>query len=121
MNRVDYVNAKFKPLGREKTVKVPTGETTKGITGRIKAVTRYEKQWEQTGWSDREIDGHRLAEDINKTIQALNSDGFEVISITPITSGDYSWHSVVISGGGYGYGYGFSYTECVIITLRKIT
>lgn len=125
MNKVVYVNAHFKPAGKIRTVKVPTGEKKKGFFGGEKDVTRKEEQWEQTGWSDCEIDGERLAQDIEKAIANLNSQGYEVVSVTPLTSGAYNWAYKTggssHAGWGYGYGYGFSYTEGVTVVAKKST
>ena len=119
-NITKFIQAKFKPLGKEVTIKVPTGEYTSGLLGGKKEVTRKEKKWEQTGWSDEEIDGWQLQEDIQVEIEKLNSDGYEVISITPITSANYNWEKGPQGNiGGFGYGYGYSYTEGMIIVAKK--
>ena len=125
MNKVVYVNSYFKPLGKTKTVKVPTGEKTKGFFGGEKDVTRKEKQWEQTGWSDCQIDGERLAADIEKAIESLNAEGYELVSVSEAISGNYSWQTNNGrhgggGGWGYGYGYGYSYTEGVTIVAKKM-
>ncbi|WP_283710648.1 hypothetical protein [Pseudoalteromonas prydzensis] len=44
------------------------------------------KGFEQKGWSDCEIDGERLADDISKSICKLEADGFEFVSISNINS-----------------------------------
>ncbi len=128
LNKVVYVSAFFEPIGQNKTVKVATGEKKKGLFGGEKEVTRKESQWEQTGWSDCRIDGKRLADDLAKTIRDLNTEGYEVVSVTPITSGAYDWKYELKSGGfqnsgygGYGYGYGYSFTNSLIVTAKKIT
>ena len=123
MNKVVYVEAHFKPVGKVKTISVPTGEKKKGFFGGEKVVTRKEEQWEQTGWSDSEVDGERLAQDIERAVNELNESGYEVVSLTPITSGDYNWAFRTADSPkkswGYGYGYGFSYTEGMTIIARK--
>lgn len=125
MNKVVYVEAFFKPIGKVKTVKVATGEKAKGFFGGEKDVMRKEERWEQTGWSDSEIDGFRLAEDVGNAVGALNREGYEVVSVSDVTSGRYNWKyetsgGAGASGGwGYGYGYGYSITEGVMIIARK--
>ncbi len=135
MNKVVYVKAYFKPIGQEKTVQVPTGEKKKGLFGGEKDVTRKEVQWEQTGWSDCEIDGERLSEDLAEAIEQLNCEGYEIVSTLPVTSGKYFYQyeaegikssprifgstEKVSGGASYGYGYGYSYTEGVTIVARK--
>lgn len=128
LNKVVYVPAFFEPIGRNKTIKVATGEKKKGLFGGEKEVIRKESQWEQTGWSDCRIDGKRLADDLAKTIRDLNTEGYEVVSVTPITSGAYDWKYELKSGGfqnngygGYGYGYGYSFTNSLIVTAKKTT
>lgn len=127
MNKVVYVPAYFAPIGEEKTIKVPTGEKKKGLFGGEKDVMRKEKQWVQTGLSDREIDSDRLAQDLESAVTNLNNKGYEVVSVTPITSGAYNFKYRMNSGGyegkgygGYGYGYGYSYTDSLIVTAKKI-
>lgn len=131
MNKVVYVNSNFKPVGKYFAVDIPTGEKKKGMFGGEKEITKTEKQWKQTGWSDCEIDGTRLARDIQSAIEQLNADGYFVVNVTPITSGQYNYEyeqngsngydSSCMGGGyGYGYGYGFSITEGVIVIGQKM-
>lgn len=127
MNKVVYVPAYFEAEFKEKTVKIPTGEVKKGFFGIESEVTRKEKQLVQTGWSDTIIDSERLSNDLNKVVSQLNDEGFEVISITPITSGNYNYDHNFSSGGfesngygGYGYGYGYSYTSSLIVVAKKV-
>jgi hypothetical protein len=131
MDKVVYVKAYFRPVGKEVNVKVSTGETKKGLFGGEKQITRKEKQWKQTGWSDCLIDGERLAQDLQKTIEALNQDGYSIKSITSVLSGAYNYQyqdkgitsspriltetEAVKGGSSYGYGYGYSYTESLIV------
>jgi len=105
-------------------VKVPTGEKKKGFLIGEKDVMRTEEKWEQTGFSDHEVDGERLANDIAKAVDSLNSEGYEVVSISGILSGAYNYHWATTGGNtnaGYGYGYGYSYTEGVTIVAKKQT
>ena len=119
MNKIVYVPAFFESVGKDKTVKVPTGEKKKGFFGGEKDVTRKETQWEQTGWSDCRIDGQKLSNDLSEVVSGLNNEGYEIVSVTPITSGSYNWEYNVGSGG-YSYGYGYSYTNSLIVTAKKI-
>src|SRR3546814_16528875 len=70
-------------------LEVATGETKKGVFGKEKPVTRKEKQRQQTGWSDCRVDGPRLAIDVQKAIDELNAENYEIIGVTDITSGRY--------------------------------
>jgi hypothetical protein len=132
MNKIVYVKANFRPLGENVEVEVPTGEIEKGIFGIQKEIKTKVTEWRHTGWSDVQIDGELLTDDINKAVTTLNEEGYEVQSILPITSGAYAFKydykaayssgSIFEGGGwGYGYGYGYSYTEGVTIVARKIT
>ena len=84
-NRIVYVPAHWAPIGKNKTVKVPTGEKKVGFFGGEKDVTRSESQFVQTGTSDCDIDAKRLADDIAKAgrianvddLVAINGDGFD--------------------------------------------
>ncbi|MGP9510610.1 hypothetical protein ACT3R2_16565 [Halomonas sp. AOP43-D1-39] len=126
MNKVVHIPAFFEPVGKEKTIKLPTGEKKKGLFGGEKDVTRKETRWEQTGWSDSRIDSQRLAQDLAEAVNQLNEEGFDVVSVTPITSGAYDWAYKTGTfvgqgegGYGYGYGYGYSFTNSLIVTAKK--
>lgn len=136
MNRVVYIKAYFKPVGKKITVNVPTGSKKKGLFGREKEITRKETQFQQTGWSDREIDGERLSNDIARAVSVLNEQGYEVVSLLPVISGNYNYQyqaqeitskyqsfvktEAVSGGASFGYGYGYSYTEGVSIVTRRM-
>lgn len=135
MQKVVLIKSYFRPIGKEVTKKIPTGETKKGLFGGDKKVYRKEKQFEKTGYSDCLIDSERLANDLEMTIDTLNRDGFIVKSITPVTSGNYSYEyqsqgissskrilsetESVSGGASYGYGYGYSYTDSLIVLAEK--
>ena len=108
MDKVVYIKAPFAPVGKTKTVKVPVGEKNfwKGQE------TRDEERFEQTGWSDSRIDGEELSRKIQQAITELNATGFEVISVTNITSGVYN--------SSMYYSFGYSYTVGVIVIARKV-
>ncbi|MBL7249743.1 hypothetical protein [Alloalcanivorax marinus] len=134
MNRSVFVKAHFAPLFKDVTVKVGTGERKRGLLGGEKEVTRKETQRQQVGWSDSRIDGARLARDIDDAIRVLNEEGYEVVGLSPVTSGAYRYQynaqgvssskrilsetEKVSGGGSFGYGYGYSYTEGMVIVAR---
>ncbi len=136
MNKVVYVPAYFLALTEEKIVKVPTGEKKKGLFGGEKDVTRKEKKLVQVGYSDSKVDGKRLAEDLDKEITKLNAEGYEVVNVASVISGEYNYkyeqdhkrdYGSYGNGGygwgygwGYGYGYGYSYTDSLIVIAKKI-
>ena len=106
MNKAVFLKAHFKPVGKEELVTVETGEKKKGAFGfGERSVTKREKQWVQTGYSIREIDGERLAEDLQTALDKFNADGYEVVSAVQVVSGHLEW----------------SYTEGLIIIGRKIS
>ena len=86
---------------------------------KVVCVEAYFQTWEEKGWlgsttkksSDCRIDAKRLQKDVQSAVEELNREGFEVVAITPLTSGMYE-----ASGGYDGWGYGFSFTEAVLIT-----
>ncbi len=119
MNKVIYITSYFKRVGQNVVKKVPTGEKKKGLFGE-KNVIKKATVWEDTGSSDHEIDGARLASDIGKAITTLNSEGYEVVCVSEAISGAYNHHWGSTNPGGYGYGYGYSYTEGVTIIAKKI-
>lgn len=131
-----FVKSTAKPLYEDVMVKVETGETKKGFFGREKPVTRKEVRQQQVGWSDCEIDGIKLMQDIADACNLLASEGYQVLNMVDITSGSYKYEykglnissstritadteKVSSNGGGYGYGYGYSYTEGVILLACK--
>jgi len=77
----------------------------------------------KTGFSDSEIDGGRLTQDLQQAVRQLNNDGYDVVSVTPVASGSYRWKYEQAQGstygGGYGYGYGYSYTEGIIFVAQR--
>ncbi|HDL8496445.1 hypothetical protein WFN89_20310 [Yersinia enterocolitica] len=126
MNKTVYVPSYFQPIYKEVTIKVPTGNT-KRFLGLIDIEEKIRKREViQDGWSDCQIDGERLNEDVGRAINKLNREGYEVISITPATSGSWAYkykQNSIRNGNGdgsYGYGYGYSYTEGVMILEKKI-
>ncbi|RBP78262.1 hypothetical protein DFP80_12150 [Marinomonas rhizomae] len=124
MNKVVYVPAHFQAIGKEVTKKVATGEKKAGFFGGEKDVTKKIKEWEQTGFSDRWVDGERLSNDIAGAVDELNKNGYEVVTVTSVTSGNYDYSYKSTGSGhngdsGYGYGYGYSYTEGVTIIAKK--
>ena len=116
MNRVVYVPAQFAAVGKYRKVKVPTGETRRNIFGNKVPETETQQEWEMTGYSDRVINGVELARDVGTAVTRLNNDGYKVVSVTPVTSGNYD-HGLRSNGG---YGYGYSYTEGIIIVAERI-
>jgi hypothetical protein len=64
------------------------------------------------------IDGMRLAKNLEQAIELLNKDGYEIVSVTPITSG-FGTYAAQTGAFGYSYGYGYSYTEGIIVVGRK--
>lgn len=120
MNKVVFVRAHFAPVGEMRVIKVPTGEKTRGFLGSVGDVTRDEKKWVQTGFSDREIDTGRLTKDLQEAVDGLNNDGYEVVSVTQVTSGAYSFRASNDVNQSYGYGYGYSYTDGLMIVTRKV-
>ena len=134
MTKVVFIKSYFRPVGKEETIEVPTGEIKTGFFGGEKKVTRKEKQWKQTGWSDSEIDGEKLASDLKSVTNELKEQGYKITSITPVLSGAYNYkfssrgisssprlfsETEAVSGGGsYGFGYGYSYTEGLIVVAE---
>jgi hypothetical protein len=110
MNRTVYIPALFKEIREPHTFQVPSGK--RGFLGHGR--TRAEEQWVSEGYSDSEIDGERLQQDVQQAVDGLNEEGYDVVSLTPVESGAYNWSPE-------GYSYGYSYTEGVIILARKAT
>jgi len=128
-----FIPSCCKPIIKTKEVQVPTGKKERGFFGGEKDVMRIEQQQEIVGYSNSAIDGFTLAEDMHKTIDPWLTQGYELFSITPITSGGYDYEYTqgvvkgsIISGSGsisgtgtVGYSYGYSYTEGIMVVLKK--
>jgi pantoate kinase len=110
MNKVVYVPAHKAPLFKTVVKKEFTGETKTDIFGREIKLTRGVSKKVLSGYSDSKIDGQGLSEDIQKAVDTLNKDGYEVICISEVTS----------AYGNSAYGYGYSYTEGVNIIAKKV-
>lgn len=123
MNRVIYLPAHFVPVGKYKTRHEPTGKTEPGMFGFERDVTVPVEEFVKTGESDCNIDGGRLANDVAKAVAQLNAEGYEVVSVTPLTTGDYHCGTVSQFGSGVegAYGYGYSYTKGLILIAKRIT
>ena len=91
MNKVVFVQAYFAPVGEEQVVKVPTGKKKKRFLGGESDVMKEKKKWVQTGFSDSKIDTRRLTKDLQEAVERLSADGYEVVSVTQVISGGYSW------------------------------
>ncbi|WP_232775143.1 MULTISPECIES: hypothetical protein [unclassified Shewanella] len=81
-------------------------------------------QWE---YSNCKIDSERLNNDLQQAIETLNEQGYRVMQITTITSGNYHFSDHLsdphLLGNGVttegGYGYGFSYTDSLVILAEQ--
>ena len=128
MNRVVYVPWRFKPKGHYETYEEPTGETKKSIFGKEKEVTREAQKWVWDGYSNEHVPMKDFMQDVENKVTELNKEGYEIISVVPITRGvaNYAYKTktdTVFQGGagwGYGYGYGYGYTSGMTIFVRKI-
>ena len=79
-------------------------------------------------YSTCKIDSERLNNELQQAITTLNQQGFKVVQITPVTSGDFAFKEHFsdphLLGNGVstegGYGYGFSYTDSLIVLAEQI-
>jgi len=60
------------------------------------------------GFSDCAVDGVAVAEQLEETINPYLAQGYELFSITPIISGNWS------AAASYGY----SFTEGIVVVLK---
>jgi len=120
MNKVVFVKAYFSPIGKNEVVKVPTGQKKKGFLGSESDVMREEKKWVQTGFSDCIIDKERLTKDLQEAVEILNKEGYEVVSVSDVISGNWRWDASTGVNTSYGYGYGYSYTDGLMVVARKV-
>ena len=130
-----WVAAHFKEVGSWRTKSVQMGTENKTIEkGFFKKrqveeevpIFEERREWVMTGVSDCDIDGERFSKDIGTAINALEVDGFEIVSITPVLCGSYKFDvkAPVINAAdraSYGWGYGFSYTSGATVVARLRT
>jgi len=110
-----FIQAPSKPITETQAVQVPTGESSIGFFGNKKEVMRTEQQQKIMGYSNSAVDGFALVTYMHETIDPWLAQGYELFSITPITSGAYKHKSVA----SRSYGYGYSYTEGIMVVLKK--
>ena len=80
-------------------------------------------------YSTCKIDIERLDTDLQQAIASLNQQGYKVMQITPVLSGDFAFKDHFsdphLLGNGVstegGYGYGFSYTDSLIILAEQVS
>lgn len=124
-----FVEAPMKKLMEHVTKQVPTGELKKGFFGGDKRLFKEDRVLQVTGISNCEVDGDELATQVNLVLAELVRNGYEPITVIPITSGAYNYKDVegqrsmyenreAIVGGGWGYGY--SYTEGVLLVAKIV-
>lgn len=135
MFKTIFIPATFKEITELSEIKIETGEVKKNWLGVEKKVYKTSYSPKVIGYSDKEIDGNKLSENVNKEIIKWEEKGFRVISIVPITSGSYNYQydnskissrervfgntEKIEGGGSYGFGYGYSYTEGVLICMEQ--
>jgi len=128
-NRVVYVKARFREHWVEKSVLVPAGEPYR-LFGRF-ALPRWRRTRQEVkiATSDCEIDGERLAEDVRAAVLALNEQGYAVVTVTEVTSGQFSPRfdrasrssrsRLMMRNAMRQIGYGYSHTEGVVIVAAQ--
>lgn len=124
MIKTVWIDAYFKKKGRWETYEEDTGDIKKGLFGGEKPVVVKKKRWiELDEYRDDIINGAELSRNTEKVLNQLESEGFDVLSITPVISGSYGWQpyskSVGIGSADTCASYGYSYTEGFIVIAKK--
>ena len=123
MFKTVFVDAYHSQEYKQETYEEPTGEVKTGLLGRQVEVKEKKTRWVPTGnYSDRRIDGGRLANDLETALAQLDADGYDVVAVTPVTSGRYGWQEYSRSAhtaANTAVSWGFSVTEGFMITARK--
>ncbi len=130
-----WVRANMAEIKERKTVKEQVGTKTvtktKGVFKKKEIeveepVIETREEWVPTGeFSDTNIDMDDLSRRITDACNGLDEKGYDVLSITPILEGRYSYKTRAggtgnvatgsTGGWGWGYGYGYSLTDGVVI------
>jgi hypothetical protein len=124
MIRTVWVRAHNIKKGKWEEYEEPTGEVKKGLFGGEKSVMVKKKRWiELNEIHENLIDGARLSKDTEAALIQLTSEGYEVLNITPVLSGRYSWTGYSSAGPGNNSAstcasWGYSVTEGVMITAK---
>ena len=119
MIKTHFIQSTFGKAIRQQTRSIDTGETKKILFIEHKIKEQHTEMIETDISSDSRIDGIALSNAVNKKLSELENNGHKLISITPITSGNYDFQykeTPTKNTQSYGYGYGFSYTEGLLIT-----
>lgn len=125
MIKTVWVQARWKKKGRWEEYEEPTGEVKKGLFGGDKSVTVKKRRWVETNEnSDSAIDGKQLAQDMQTVMNSLEQEGFEIMGLSEVLSGEYSWTGYSKSGATSGCAdtcasWGFSVTEGIVISAKK--
>lgn len=123
MIKTVWVPTRWQKKGKWEEYEEPTGEMKKGIFGE-KPVTVKKRRWiELNENSDCLVDGARLAQDMQAAMNSLEEQGFEIIGLSEVLSGQYNWTSYGRSLGNSSAdtcaSWGFSITEGIVITAKK--
>lgn len=87
-----WIQARWQKKGKWDEYEESTGEVKKGIFGGEKPVMVKKRRWVETNEnSDSVIDGKRLAEDMQTAMNSLEQEGFEIIGLSEVLSGNYNW------------------------------
>lgn len=123
MMKTIWVKAYFQRKGRWEEYEEATGEMKRGFLGGVKPVMSVKRRWvEIDEYSDTQIDGARLSRDTQSVLDQLESQEFDVMAITPVTSGHYGWtdYSSAMNGGAPTCAsWGFGATSGVMLTAKK--
>ena len=113
-----WIKAHFQKFGYWAEKDEPTGEVKRNLLGGEKLVYAKKKMWiETTDYRDDLIDGERLSRETEIALNELDSEGFDVLSITPAISGHCGID--VDKSGTYPTSWGYSHTEGIMIVAKK--
>ena len=126
----------FEIVTKKRQVGIKQVTKTKGFLGRDTYVVdepiyeEYDERVPTGKLSDIFIDIEGFSEKIMDACNSLADDGYEVVHISDVIDGRYSFATRELEnknpgafqgttwGGGWGYGYGYSVTDGAVITAR---
>lgn len=126
-----WIKPKMAPLGEFKTVDRQVGvrieKKRKGffnsefIDVEVPVYEQHQEFVPDGTFSETEIDYADLTDRMEALLNKIDLEGYDVISIMPVTHGHYDWGKFCsgVNSAATCYSYGYGYTGGVVITAQR--